>query len=179
MSTSGIADAVRLEAAWLTTSGDGLPALLTEAGGPWDTIQAYAPRTPSQQKTQIYVLRRRVTTQRFGQQRRMATHHLVLALVWPIGATTIDEYLAEDEQAAFDAALDLLIQRIEGFVDDKTHGGRFLSVAESTGGTSSGAFGGGGTTQIEAESTDPAQAVAAGFITANVSYLADSQDYQS
>ena len=40
------ADAVDREAAWLATSGDGLPALLVTAGGPFGVVQAYWPRTP-------------------------------------------------------------------------------------------------------------------------------------
>lgn len=170
---SSIATAVDLETAWLSSFNDGLPALLSPMGGPWDIIQAYAPRTPAQQQTQIYVLRRRASTQRFAQQRRMATHHLVLALVWPVGSSTIAEGLAEQEQRAFDAAIDLLVTRIEGTVGDHTHGGRFLSVAESTGGRGSP----GGSTQIDIEYADPLQAAATGFFTANVSYLADSADY--
>jgi hypothetical protein len=170
-----LANAVDLETAWLRASGDGLPALLAAAGGPWDTIQAYAPRTPHQQQRQIYVLRRRADSARFAQQRRMASHRFVLALVWPIGATTTGEQIAEDEQRAFDAAIDLLVTRVEGFVGDHTHGGRFLSVAESTGGA--GQLGGGANPAIEIEYADPLAGAAAGFFTANVSYLADSQDY--
>lgn len=161
------ADAVAREAAWLTTSGDGLPALLTAAGGPWDVIQAYMPRTPAARQSQIYVLRRGFDTHRWSQQRRMATHRLHLTCSWPIGGTTTGTGIAEAEQAAFDAALDLLVQRIEGFVGDKTHGGRFLSVGESPDGT-----------RIDVEFTDPGQTVNAGaFLQAVVTYQADDTDY--
>jgi hypothetical protein len=169
---SQIATAVDLEAAWLSSANDGLPALLSARGGPWDVIQAYAPRSPYQQQTQLYVLRRRAATSRFSQQRRIATHHFVLALVWPTGSSTIGEGIAEDEQRAFDAAIDLLVQRVEGTVTDHTHGGRFLSVAESTGGTNQP-----GAPAIDIEYADPLQAAATGFFTANVSYLADGTDY--
>lgn len=172
---SSLATAVDDEAAWLVSFNDGLPALLSSVGGPWDVIQAYAPRTPYQQQTQIYVLRRRAATERFSQQRRMATHRFVLALVWPVGSSTIGEGIAEQEQRAFDAAIDLLVTRIEGTLTDKTHGGRFLSVAESTGGSSQ--TGAGGGPQIDVEYADPLQAAAAGFLTANVSYPADGRDY--
>lgn len=161
------ADAVAREAAWLTTSGDGLPALLTAAGGPWDVVQAYLPRTPAQRQSQIYVLRRSFNTHRWSQQRRMATYGFHLSCLWPIGGTTIGTGIAEDEQQAFDAALDLLVQRIEGHVDDKSHNGRFLSVGESPDGT-----------LIDVQYTDPGQTISqGGFLQASVTYAGDDTDY--
>lgn len=166
MSTT--ADACAREAAWLCTSGDTLPSLLSADSGPWDIIQAYLPRTPQQQRTQIYVLRRRLVTARFGQQRRMATHHFQLSLVWPVGATTTSPQIAELEQGALDSAVALLVTRIEGFVNDKSHGQRFLSVAEAPNGS-----------QINVEYGDPAQAATEGRLTATVTYTADDADYTS
>ncbi len=160
------ADAVKREAAWLTSSGDGLPALTTAAGGPWDVIQPYMPRTPATQQTQIYVMRRRLATARFSQQRRIATHSFHLACIWPLGATTTGVPLLEAEQAALDAAVDLLVQRIEGTVGDKSHGGRFMSVAEAPHGTS-----------IDVDFTDPVQALQEGRLLAAVTYMADDRDY--
>lgn len=161
------ADACAREAAWLATAtSDGLPVLLAAAGGPWDVIQAYLPRTPAGQQTQLYVLRRRLVTARFSQQRRMATHHFHLALVWPIGATAAGQQIAELEQAALDSAVALLVERIEGLVNDKSHGGRFLSVAEAPNGST-----------IDVEYGDPAQAAADGRLTATVTYTADDADY--
>lgn len=161
------ADAVAREAAWLNTStADGLPLLPTSAGGPWDVIQAYMPRTPIAQKTQIYVLRRKLITTRFAQQRRLATHHLHLTCMWPIGATSTASGIAETEQQNFDTALALLVQRIEDAVSDKTHGGRFMSVAEAPNGTA-----------IDVDITDPAQAIPTGYLTASVTYSADDPDY--
>jgi len=159
------ADAVAREAAWLATPiDDGLPILLAAAGGPWNIVQAYLPRTPAQQQTQIYVLRRRLVTARFSQQRRMATHHLHLSCIWPIGATSVG--VAENEQQALDAALSLLVTRIEGFVNDKSHGNRFLSVAEAPNGST-----------IDVEYGDPGQGIADGRLTATVTYTADDADY--
>ena len=160
------ADAVARETAWLTSSNDGLPALLTANGGPWDVIQAYLSRTPATQKTQIYVLRRRLATVRFAQQRRMPSYSFHLQCVWPLGATTTGTPLFETEQANLDQALALLVQRIEGFVGDKTHGGRFLSVAEAPHGTS-----------IDVDLGDPAQGLTEGRLTATVTYMADDPDY--
>jgi hypothetical protein len=157
---------VTREAAWLITSGDGLPALLKAAGGSWDIIQAYATRSPAQQKTQLYVMRRRLQTARFANTRRLPTYHFHLAAVWPIGATAAGPQIAELEQAAFDAALDLLIQRIEGWPGDKSHGGRFLSVAEAPTGST-----------IDVEVGDPVQGIASGQLTAAITYSADDQDY--
>jgi hypothetical protein len=164
--TNGPANAVAREVAWLTTTGDGLPSLLKATGGPWDVIQAYMPRTPATQKTQLYVLRRRWQTDRFGTGRRLPSYHFHLVAYWPIGATTTGTQIAETEQAAFDAALYLLVQRVEGFVSDHSHGGRFLAVGEAP-----------PTTVIEVEYGDPAQAVTSGVLTATVTYTADDQDY--
>lgn len=161
-----LADAVSRETAWLTTTGDGLPALLTANGGPWDVIQAYLPRTPQQRKTQLYVLRRRFPTRRIAQQRRRATHYFHLVAHWPIGATTAGTGIAEDEQQALDNALALLVQRIEGFEFDKTHGGRFQAVAE-----------GEDLAVIDVQLGDPAQDIPNGVLTAQVTYTADDTEY--
>lgn len=161
-----LSDAVAREAAWLNTSGDGLPALLKTAGGPWDVVQGYMARTPPRQQATIYVLRRRVPTRRFGQQRRMATHSFQLRCRWPIGATTTGTPLAETEQQNLDDALELLVQRIEAYPLDKTHGGRFLSVAEAPNGA-----------EILVEYGDPETDIPTGCLTATVTYTADDQDY--
>lgn len=161
-----LADAVQREADWLNTTTDGLPVLPSSAGGPWNVIQAYLPRSPNAQQTQIYVLRRHARTARFAQQRRMATHSFHLSLVWPIGATTTGPGIAEAEQRAFDNAIGLLITRLEGTVSDKTHGGRFLSVAEAPHGT-----------EIDVEYSDPAQTLPDGRLLASITYLADDPDY--
>jgi hypothetical protein len=122
------ADAVAREVAWLNTSGDGLPALLTASGGPWDNIQAYWARTPATQQTTIYVLRSSLSDERAANIRIRPTYDFTLKLVWPIRQTATP--VAEGEQQALDNAVDLLLQRIRGTVEDKTHGGRFLSVGE-------------------------------------------------
>ena len=163
------ADAVQREAAWLATSGDGLPSLLVADGGPWDVVQAYLPRTPVQRQSQIYVLRRGFNTHRFAQQRRMPTYQFHLTCLWPVGGTSIGTGIAEDEQAAFDNALGLLVQRIEGFVSDKSHGGRFLSIAEGDASNS---------TRIDVQYTDPGKTVGSGaYLEAQVTYTGDDTDY--
>lgn len=50
------ADAVDRETAWLQTVGDSLPALLSTAGGPFDNVQGYYPRTPSMEQKTLYVM---------------------------------------------------------------------------------------------------------------------------
>ncbi|MEE6264874.1 MULTISPECIES: hypothetical protein [Streptomyces] len=122
------ADAVDREVAWLTTSGDGLPALLTSAGGPWGSIQAYQPRTPGRRNTYAILLRRQIHEKRFANVRRMPTYEFVLKLIWPL---TSGQGRAEDDQRAFDAAVDKVLTRIGGLPGDKSHGGRFRSVAEN------------------------------------------------
>ena len=127
MSTPEPPEAVEREAAWLSTAGDGLPALLKKFSGPFDNIQAYYSRTPRTQQRSIYVTRADLADNRTGGQRVMLTHDLVLKVVWPMLSGTGS---GETEQRALDAAVKLIIQRIRGPVGDKTHGGRFLSVAE-------------------------------------------------
>ena len=117
------------EAAWLNMYGDGLPALSTAQNGPFGIIQAFWPANRfATQKPGIYVLVRSIGVQHPTAQRYRPQYLCTLKLVWPVRASTTN--LAETEQAAFAAARALLAQRISGFVGDKTHGGRFLSVAE-------------------------------------------------
>ncbi|MFF0409059.1 hypothetical protein ACFYUY_01315 [Kitasatospora sp. NPDC004745] len=125
MSTS---DAVDREAAWLQSFGDGLPALLTVNGGRWQNVQAYMPRTPGRRGSNIYVLRRSIREERFANVRRMAGYEFLLKLVWPLSSGTGS---SEADQRAFDLAVDDVLTRIGGFPGDKSHGGRFRSVAEN------------------------------------------------
>lgn len=160
------ADVVARETAWLTASGDGLPALTAANGGPWDVIQGYMARTPATAKRQVFVLRRRIAESRFGAPRKIDTYQFHLSLWWPIGATSTGVGIAEAEQAALDAAVELLLERIRGYSTDHTHGGRFLSVAEAPVGA-----------EIVVEFGDPVQGIAQGALTATVTYSADDQDY--
>ncbi|MEV5944240.1 hypothetical protein [Streptomyces sp. NPDC051994] len=123
------ADAVARETAWLAAYDpfDGLPALLTAQGGPFDVVQAYLPRTPAQRKSQLYVMRRRLQDVRTAHVRRMARHQFELRIIWPASSPSGS---AETPQQALDSAVELVLQRIGGLMLDKTHGGRFLSVAE-------------------------------------------------
>lgn len=159
------ADAPAREAAWLATSGDGLPALLQTAGGPWQTIQAYWPRTPDHMAKSVFVLRHQTANTRFANVRKLNRYVFRLICWWPMVNPNGD---AQQAQADFDAALDLLLQRIAGPVLDKTHGGRFLSVGETAehGGT------------ISIDYHDPVQTLASGnFLVAEITYGADDNDY--
>lgn len=149
--------AVTRETAWLTTSGDGLPALQATAGGPWDNVQAYYSRTPYGEQRTIYVLRHRTQQKRFANQRTMHTYPFRLILWWPLLAL---DGSAEEEQAAFDVAIDMLLQRILGPLGNKTHGGRFLSVAE-------------GPALVDVDYTDPETTIPLGGLRAEVTYSAD------
>lgn len=128
MPTADSATAETREAAWLTTTGDGLPSLLTADGGPWDVIQAFYSRTPGAQKTQCYIWAAEISDERAANIRIRPTYQIGLSLHWPVRQTTPP--LAEQEQQAFKSAVDLVLQRIRGPVNDKTHNGAFLSVAE-------------------------------------------------
>lgn len=121
------ADVASREAAWLNSFGDGLPALTTVNGGPWDVIQAYNPRTPGKRRNTIYVTRPDFTVIRFGNIRQMPHYTIKLELMYSLSNIGGSE---EVDQANFDSAVDLVLQRILGLPQDKSHGGRFLSVAE-------------------------------------------------
>jgi hypothetical protein len=151
------ADAVARETAWLTSSGDGLPALLKQAGGPFDVVQAYWPRSQRAKQRSIFVLRRDINDERFSVARRMDTHEFVLRIVWPMLSGT---GAAEDEQQALDDAIELVKVRVHGPLQDKTHGGRFLSVAENP-------------SAIRVSFTDPAHTVDLAYFEAEITYHGD------
>lgn len=128
------ATAVAREAAWLSTSGDTLPALLTTASGPFEIVQAYWPGAKLRANARgVYVQRARTILPRFGGARIMPGYEFLLKVIWPVKSTTAG--IAETEAANLDAAMDLLLQRIDGLPLDKTHGGRFLSAGEGLEGT--------------------------------------------
>jgi len=160
------ADAVAREAAWLSAydAADGLPALLKGKGGPFDVVQAYVPRTGAQRQSRLYVTRSSLRVERFGFNRKINHHSFMLRLYWPQSSPTGQ---AESVQAAFDAAVDLVVQRVSGLFQDKTHGARFLSVAEDP-------------TSIDVQFADPEQSIQAkAELAATITYQADDQDYTS
>jgi hypothetical protein len=59
-----------------------------------------------------------------------------------------------------------VIGRLEGFVGDKSHGGRFLSVGETPNGSA-----------FTPELGDPLTSIANGFLTATITYTADGSEY--
>lgn len=160
------ADAVAREAAWLQaySDADGLPALLANQGGPFDVVQAYIPRTGVQRQSRLYVTRAALRVERFGFNRKINHHTFLLRLYWPQSSPTGQ---AESVQADFDAAVDAVVLRISGLFQDKTHGARFLSVAEDP-------------NSIDVQFTDPeASMQAKAELTATITYQADDQDYTS
>lgn len=128
------ADAVQREADWLSTANDGLPNLLVAAGGRWDFVNAYWRRTPPQRSRVVWVNKGHMTIRRHAHVRKIIAYHFELELWWPMANQTGS---AETDQAEFDLAINDVVMRVSGFgytpstVADKTHGGRFLSVAET------------------------------------------------
>jgi hypothetical protein len=122
------ASAVDREAAWLGASGDGLPALVESAGGPFASVEAYVPAVTSSRERLLHVSRVRFQRARRSAQRMWNRHQMSIRVWWPLRSALGS---AQIEQRNFDAALDLVTQRITAFTYDKTHGGRFLSVAEN------------------------------------------------
>ena len=164
----GTADAVAREAAWLAAynPGDGLPALSSDLGGPFDVLQPYWPRTAATRKNQLYVTRRAIQVERFGFSRKIIHYPFVLRIVWPLSSNSGD---AESVEQALDNAIDLVLQRISGPLTlplDKTHGARFLSVAEDP-------------CRIDVDITDAEQAIGQGSFGASISYVADDRDFLS
>lgn len=157
------ANAVAREASWLARSGDGLPSLLKDAGGPWTAINAYWPRTPQYRQSTIYVMRSRLRDIRVSNQRKRPEYTFRLKMIWPIGSTTTAANIAETEQANFDYAIDLVIERVRGTVGDKTHGGAFLSVGETPGPNP----------DIVVEYEMPESTVSSAYLCATMSYAAD------
>ncbi|MFE2969916.1 hypothetical protein ACFXKC_40865 [Streptomyces sp. NPDC059340] len=163
MSSAG---AVARETAWLAAYdvADGLPGLLRATGGPFDVVQAYVPRTGAQRQSRLYVTRSQLRVERFGFNRKINHHSFMLRLYWPQSSPSGQ---AESVQADFDAAVDLVVQRVSGLVMDKTHGARFLSVAENP-------------VDIDVQFADPEQSIQAkAELAATITYQADDQDYTS
>lgn len=157
------ADAVSRETDWLKSFSptDGLPNLLAPAG-PWQNIQAYVPRVTASRQPAIFVLRKEYRVARFANVRSMTTHHFLLKAVWPLSSGTGS---AENDMQQFDNALDLLLLRIFGTLLDKTHGGRFLSVAEKP-------------EYVTVAQDDPDVTIpAANSFFAQITYLADDQEF--
>lgn len=161
--------AVQREAAWLATSGDGLPGLLVAAGGPFDVVQGYWPRTPQYRKAALYLVRAAAQDVRFGAHRKIRRHSFLLRVLWPLGSTTVGTQMWETEQAALDAAVSQVLARVVAYDMDKTHGGRFMSVAEAP-----------DAQPINVRFSDPAHAAGGGGrveLTVEITYNADDTDY--
>lgn len=126
----GFANSLDREAAFLKQSPrtDGLPDLTAI----FNLIQARRPRTPSKRANkQLYVLHAPTESayvMRTTNQRAMFTNQLMLHLIWPVQSSTGK---AEDDQLAFEQAIDAVITVVLDLVGDHTHGtANFLSVAE-------------------------------------------------
>ncbi len=162
------ADAVVRETGWLTSysPADGLPALLSSLGGPFDVVQSYWPRTPAARQVQLYVTRRAIQVERFGFSRKIIHYPFVLRIIWPLSSQSGS---AEVVQQSLDDAVELVLQRVNGPLSlplDKTHNARFMSVAEDP-------------CVIGVDFSDPEQAIAQGQFRATVTYTADDRDYLS
>lgn len=167
------ADACDREAAFLNLTTDGLPILPASAGGVWDVIQAYIPRTQATMKKQIWVVRPGFEVERLGEQRSMAAYAIELRLRWPV---TLGTGNAEVQQRAFDAAINDVVMRVLGTPPgfqggigmDKTHSGSFLAAAE-----------GSGRVRVEVTSADEAWKVTPVVYTARIVYTVDDYDFNN
>lgn len=151
------ADAEDREAAWLMVTDDTLPDLTKV----FTTIQARFPRTPSTKATQLYVLHApemaSAMLTRTTNQRAMLTHRFQLRIVWPI---INGRGVAETDQLELSTAIDAVLARVMGLVQDHSHGGRFLSVAEDP-------------ERVLVAYPDPELAVRHGEYRASITYSAD------
>lgn len=153
-------DALDREADWLKTTGDTLPDLTTV----FDVIQARWPRTPTTTKHGLYVLHDQtaMTNARTTNQHARNTYGMQLLLLWRF-KTVATAQPAEAEQAALDDAVDAVLGRVLGLLEDHTHGSRFLSVAEDQ-------------TRVHVDITDAEQGLKAGEWIARIRYTADDFD---
>lgn len=159
-------DAPAREAAWLAAynPADGLPALTVADGGPFQVVQAYWPRTPERLGTSVFVMRHQSKVDRYANVQKINKYVFRLVCWWPMANITGN---AEAVQQDFDNALDLILQRITGPVLNKTHGGRFQSVAEDP-------------ASIELLYHDPVQTLAqTNAFAAEISYTADDQNFNA
>lgn len=124
---SNFADALYREVAFLTTIGDGLPALLVRDGGRFDNIQAYWTRTPPRQRA-AYLVRDQIHKYKSSFGRSRYQYDWRLRITWSTSEPTL-----EQDQQDLDLALNDMETRINGPAQDKTHGGRFLAVAATVG----------------------------------------------
>ena len=165
------ATAVTREAAWLAQAGaGGLPSLLTADGGPFEVVQPYYGRSPAMRKRAIYVMRSNLTELRLGGLRKIDRYAFRLIVRWPSHSST---GRIETDEADFDAAIDLLLQRIRGPIGDHTHGGAFLSVAEEANGA---------TISVDFAPAEQTLAGGAGnspYLAATVRYSADDEQINS
>ena len=171
------ADAVDREAQWLATPGnanDQLPTLLTKDGGPWEIIQPYWARTPNNRKTRVYVLRSDINVMRYASIRTIFGYEFSLRAFWPLSSGA---GVAEDDQRAFDVAIHMLLMRVRGVNPnaplgaDKTHGGRFLQVAEGSDITHT-------TPGVRVHFEDPQHTIEDGVeFQATITYAADDRDF--
>ncbi len=165
------ATAVVREAAWLAQVGaGGLPSLLEVNGGPFEVVQAYYGRSPAMRRRSIFVMRSNLTELRLGGLRKIDRYVFRLVVRWPSKSST---GRMETDEAEFDAAIDLLLQRIRGPVGDHTHGGAFLSVAEEANGAT-----------ISVDFDPPEHTLAGGvgnvpYLSATVRYSADDEQINS
>jgi hypothetical protein len=103
------------------------------------------------------VLRKDFDDDRFANIQKMITYQFILRINWPILAGSGS---AEAEQRALDKAIDLLVVRIRGLLQDKTHGNRFLSVAENP-------------SKIAVSFTDPERTIGEKRLEAEITYAVD------
>jgi hypothetical protein len=148
------------EVEWLSTTDDSLPVLvktdMQDGSAPFDVIAGYWPRQPGNVRA-VYVLK--LNTQVIAETpgRVMPRHTMSLRVRYPI----INGDLVVAQQG-LDAALELLLLRVVGPLQTKTHGGRFLACAEPL------VWGQPGVTVVL---DDPARAD--GSLTASVTYVID------
>lgn len=164
----GWGDAVQRETDWLTDiTTVGLPVLLASEGGAWDLVLPYGRANGTVSPARVlFISRVSGTDARFtiGAQRIQA-HQFLVSAEWPVRASSNPQA----DLAAFDAAIETVLIRIRGLVGDKTHGSRFLSVAEgheATGGQTS------APARIDIDIDAPALAIANSKVTARISHVA-------
>lgn len=122
------ASVLDLEEAWFLDSSLGLPPLAAADGGPFGVVAAHVRRL-SQHPRQLFIGHGPTTDLRRSKAGdRLVRHEIVVLVAWPsVGAG----HRAHEDQARLDDAVDAVLARVRGPVDDIGHGGRWWGVADA------------------------------------------------
>jgi hypothetical protein len=122
--------AISRETDWFRAdeSASGLATLT--GPGLFATVGGY-PHDINRRQRELFLWRDAVEYRRVGAGGQVGLlHHMVATVKWPLSRTAS---AAAVDQAALDTALGLVVMRIAGLFQDKTHGQRFAEAGDTDG----------------------------------------------